>query len=417
MIIVANPGTHPEMMRIAGGLIAAGQPVRYLTSSSWAVDSAIQKIADGPLLSTSSVGINLRRRQLPPPIRESHVVGISRGHEVLVQIALRSRPRLAATAIRNRNNAFQKGVKRFLDQHSDVRVVIGQYTAAADAFSQCPKGVLKVLNYPIAHHRWLMAAMKEEGLLNPKWEQLLQGHDFTSEELRLLDEEIEMADLILVPSSFAAQTFLESGVPASKLSVIPLGCASEGIEEHPSSKVDPVATPLKVLFAGQATQRKGIGYLVEAVEQVADVQLTIVGPSTSTARSIIGRHKNVVMHGSMPRDKLFQVMRDSDLLVLPSLAEGFGLVALEAMANGTPCLLSNRSFGPDLITHGDNGYILNDISKESIMDSLKEIAGAKNSLSAVGGRAAATARHYSWSRYSETVAEKIEELCANPQLS
>jgi glycosyltransferase involved in cell wall biosynthesis len=408
MIIVANPGTHPEMMRIAGGLIAAGQVVRYLTSSSWAADSMIQRIADSPLMSTRKIGVNLRRRQLPKPISASHVVGISRDRELFVQLAMRIRPQAAAAAIGKRNDAFQKGTKRFLLEHPDVGVVIAQYTAAADTFRQCPEGVLRILNYPIAHHRWLMRAMQEEANRNPTWKALLQGHDFTPQQLKSLDEEIEMADTILVPSSFAARTFVESGVSPSKLCVIPLGCdlgRSQGADSERSSNAG-----LRVLFAGQATQRKGIGYLIEAVHELDDVHLTIVGSTTPEARSLIARHKNITLKASVPRSTLYDLMRQADILALPSLAEGFGLVALEAMANGTPCLLSAETFGPDLIVDGENGYILKGVSKAFILDALAEIGNDRESLAEVGKRAALTAAEFSWSRYAQDIAEKIAQL-------
>lgn len=411
MIIVSNPGTHPEMMRIAGGLIEAGQPVKYLTSSSWAGDSGVQRLSDLRPLSSLAIAVNMRRRRLPSPIRRSHVVGLARTKEALFQIAFRTPFGDARTALQTRNDTFQRKVTRVLRRTPDVRAVVAQYTSAEEVFRGAPTGVLKVLNYPIAHHRWLMDAMMDEALVNPEWKSLLQGHDFSEHELVSLDKEIQMADAVLVPSSFAASTFVAKGVPPEKLVVIPLGCepapAGSGAECEGDAEGEDL---LRVIFAGQATQRKGLGYLVEAVGTLDDVQLTVVGPASSECRTILASYSNVTLMRSQPRDRLYDLMRQADLLVLPSLAEGFGLVALEAMANGTPCLMSRRTFAEDIIVHGENGYILNEVSSKSIAEAISSIRRNKDKLASVSERAVASANYFSWDRYSAAVAKKLLNL-------
>lgn len=398
-------------MRIAGGLIQAGQTVKYLTSSSWARDSALQRLSDWRPLSSLGPAVDIRRRRLPEPIRNCHVQGLARTKEVLFQIAFRAGYGDPATALQARNRIFQRKVVKLLRRTPDVDVLIAQYTSADEVFRHAPAGVTKVLNYPIAHHRWLMDAMSDEANVNPEWKNLLQGHDFTERELVSLDQEIELADAVLVPSSFAASTFVERGVPREKLVVIPLGCepapAGSGAGTGSFGEEDGL---FKVIFAGQATQRKGIGYLVEAVDFLGDVELTVVGPASAECRTIMASYENVTLVRSQPRDKLYELLREADLLVLPSLAEGFGLVALEAMANGTPCLVSRRTFAEDIIVHGENGYILEEVSSASIAEALASIRRDKDALALVSGRAATSAEYFSWDRYSAVVSQEILKL-------
>lgn len=408
MIIVSNPGTHPEMMRLAGGLIDSGYDVRYLSSSSWSSESLIQRLAGLRFVGATGIATNLRRRSLPTPISRKHVKGIARWLELLVQVSMRSRQADVNTAIEKRNRAFQRGAVRFVHHNSDVEMIVGQYTASADIFAACDPSVTKILNYPIAHHRWLMRTMENEAVRNPRWSGLLQGHDFTETQLKTLDSEIGMADHILVPSSFAASTFLEFGVPHHKLSVIPLGC------DLPPSKMSGIARAtdktLNLLFAGQATQRKGIGYLIEAVQTLQDVRLTIVGSCNAAARSLIETFDKVHIVPSLPRESLYPLMQEADLLVLPSLAEGFPLVAIEAMANGTPCLLSRATFAPDLISHGENGYVLNEVSARAIAEALRELQLDREGLIKAGLHASMTAKLYSWDNYSKNVSSVLGEL-------
>ena len=59
----------------------------------------------------------------------------------------------------------------------------------------------------------------------------------------------------------------------------------------------------------------------------------------------------------MPQEQLARAMRDSSVLVLPSLEEGFGLVIPQALNCGCPCIVSDRVGGKDCIRHQDNGSI------------------------------------------------------------
>jgi glycosyltransferase involved in cell wall biosynthesis len=226
--------------------------------------------------------------------------------------------------------------------------------------------------------------------------------------MEALDREIELADCILVPSSFAVRTFLESGVPADKLEMFPLGCAAP----DDFSLTDNVSgvrekRELRVIYAGQVTQRKGIGYLLEAVSGLEAVKLQVVGTAGAQARTVLSDYENVEYISSQPRGDLYQLLRNADVLALPSLAEGFGLVALEAMANGTPCIVSRNTFAGDLIVHGHNGFILDDVSTQAIRSLLTEIAGDAESLERVGAEAARTARKYSWDRFGAAVARRV----------
>ncbi|MBD1541857.1 glycosyltransferase family 4 protein [Arthrobacter sp. IA7] len=258
-----------------------------------------------------------------------------------------------------------------------------------------------------------MTAMQEEAVRNPKWSHLLQGHDFSPEQLEALDREIELADHILVPSSFAVRTFLESGVPPEKLVMFPLGCASP--DEFSVSDIESAVREkraLRVIYAGQVTQRKGIGYLLEAIAGLEGVQLQVVGTAGVQARTALSAYDNVEYIESQPRRNLYQLLQKADVLALPSLAEGFGLVALEAMANGTPCILSRNTFAADVVDDGRNGFILDDVSIEAIQSLITKIGGDPESLERIGAAAAQTAREYSWDRFGAGVARWVLSVVA-----
>ncbi len=182
------------------------------------------------------------------------------------------------------------------------------------------------------------------------------------------------ADAITVPSSIALRSFLQMGVPATRLHLIPYGVQLDTF--HPTATPDPET--LEVLFAGAAGVRKGVPYLLQAF---ADVQhphktLRIAGGLQPDLRDILSRlpTANVEFLGPVSRPRLVELMSRSHALVLPSIEDGFGLVLAEAMACGCPPIASTHTGGEDLFTDGVEGYLVPIRDPAAIAQRLQQLA-------------------------------------------
>jgi glycosyltransferase involved in cell wall biosynthesis len=134
-------------------------------------------------------------------------------------------------------------------------------------------------------------------------------------------------------------------------------------------------------FVGQLDERKGIHALLEAFSLLrkslnGDVNLLFVGrgPLDDFIRDWRAEHQeNGRIHLAGFQTDISDIMKSIDALVLPSLWEGFGLVLIEAMAAGKPCVTTDVSSMPEIVLNGVTGRIVPVNNPEKLADALREI--------------------------------------------
>lgn len=184
----------------------------------------------------------------------------------------------------------------------------------------------------------------------------------------------EQADAIVVPSTFAAKSFLEMGVSADKVYTIPYGVLLTDFQHV----ADPPTDRFEVLFVGSVGLRKGVPYLIEAFArlEVGRKRLRIVGDLGREMTAVLRRlpMEDVELVGSVPQTHLPAIMGSSHVMVLPSIEDGFGMVIGQAMASGCPVLVSENTGGPDMITDGSDGFIVPIRDATALRDRMQQIA-------------------------------------------
>ncbi len=162
-------------------------------------------------------------------------------------------------------------------------------------------------------------------------------------------------------------------------------------------------TPLRILIVARLIQRKGIGYLIEAVRRLASdkVELTIAGDGKQRveleaqveAAELCGsvRFLGVVAHDDLPA-----VYQSHHVFVLPSLNEGMSNTVLEAMATGLPVLMTDTGGAAEMVASGKNGYLLEARSADSIVAALEHYIDEPALIGRHGARSRVKAESMSW---------------------
>ena len=220
---------------------------------------------------------------------------------------------------------------------------------------------------------------------------------------RQLDAEFALADDLIVLSSFQARTFTEEGVDEGRLHVLALGVDIEMFLPAHSPRRD----AFTIGFVGQVTQRKGISYLLAAFEAVRPLgaRLLMVGRPVGSKRPWLRR--GVEHHAAVARWELPDFYRQMDVFVLPSLIEGFPQTALEAMACGVPVIVSENTFGSDVVVDGYNGYVVPIRDVDAIVDRLRTLSSDESLRSTLAANARATAERFTWEAFGRRLLEVL----------
>ena len=183
-----------------------------------------------------------------------------------------------------------------------------------------------------------------------------------------------LADAITVPSNVARRSFIQMGVPAEKLHVIPYGVRLDKF----TPTQPPPADTFHVLFAGQISLRKGIPYLLQAFARLRHprAHLTLVGAVQDDLRPMLAvlPTTNVTFTGSLPQPELARLMARSHVLALASVEEGLALVLGQALACGCPVVATAATGAEDLFTNGIEGFIVPGCDPIALAERLQQLA-------------------------------------------
>lgn len=188
-------------------------------------------------------------------------------------------------------------------------------------------------------------------------------------------------DFVLAIGHMAEHWFRLSGYPSEK--IYPWGYFVEA--PHNCKEIGQLADRNKrkghfaIIFIGQCVKRKGLDLLLRSLKYLKELdwELRIIGDgpermNLENLASSIGIEQRVVFSGSFSHVKAMRELACSDLLVLPSLWDGWGAVVNEGMMRGVPVVCSDRCGAADLIWGSGIGSVFSTGSQASLVQCLRE---------------------------------------------
>lgn len=325
-------------------------------------------------------------RPLPPGIRVRTTLSVGPAHAPYRL--------LGGRALEMHDSLVARALPRLADQ---IDVVHAWPSGAARTLRAAKRlGIPSVLERPNAHTRFAYEVVARE--CERLGVRLPEGHEHAYNAKRLAheEEEFRLADFLLCPSEFVAQTFRDEGYEQRKLIR-----HSYGYDDQiygPPDRAANTADGLNVLFVGVCAVRKGVHFALDAwLKSTASERgtLRIAGgfvPDYEELLAPLLAQPSVQPLGHS--NSVPDLMRASDVLLLPSLEEGFPLAVVEGMASGCVPLVSTAC--SEAVDDGASGFVHRVGDVDALVDQLTTLDKDRDRLAAMRAACRESSAAYTW---------------------
>ena len=258
------------------------------------------------------------------------------------------------------------------------------------------RGIRCCYELPIAYWETSQRLLKEEAERLPEWEPTLRATRDSKSKLERKTQELALADLVICPSRF-----VQASLPGGTRSIV---------AEFGSPPIRPllergVGGPLRVLFAGSMSQRKGLADLFEAMKILGSPQAELIVMGSLEAPMNFYTHQYPGFLHQRPRahEEFLALMQTCDVLVLPSIVEGRALVQQEALSCGLPLIVTPNAGGEDLVEEGETGFVVPIRNPHAVAERLEWFLRNRQLLPEMRKAAQRMAARCSWENYTSKI--------------
>lgn len=408
--VLAYPGTMAHAQQIAQALNERGALLAYVTSAhfelvGWA--ATLSGLLPAPAAQALDRQLGRRRvSSVPGRLVRSHqaweilrtAVEKAGGGRVLTDIVWDIGSQRFDTLVARR---YVPGAQAL---HSFEYVALNSFEAA------CQRGVARILHLPALDNGQFNAIRRRELAAWPELASASDGHfegNFARRQERRL-REIALADVVVCNSRVTAKSHIEAGADPDRILIVPLGAPPtiSGVQDDRRREQH----PLRVIYAGTLGLGKGAHYLLEAWRRLGAgdrARLDVYGSVQLPRRLLATPCDGIELHGPVPQSVLFDAFQKADVLVFPTLSDGFGMVVTEAMSRGLPVITTDKAGASDLVTP-DNGLIVPSADAAALADALRWCLDNRRRLHEMRHHALATARRRQWSDFRRELIEGLD---------
>lgn len=339
-------------------------------------------------------------------VRKTEAVNLC-AKEYLTHLHLRTlHHRLADRLFPRYQDFWQRGVLRYWNDPSLLHVML--HGAADRVIRHAKNRGVPVIGEPVnSHPEQMQTLLREEydrlGLPGKHVAKLNSGQ-------RITVEEAQQCDQLLVPSTFIKRSYVDRGFDESQVTVLPWGTDLQRFSPQPRAK-DGI---FRVMCVSQIAVRKGHVDLLEAWKQLAlpSAELVFLGSVTSEMQAVLDRYSGLFKQaGHIAHSELPAQFAKADVVVQPSIEDGFSYVPLEAMACGRTVIVSENTGASELVKEGKTGFVVPIRNPEAIASRLLALYDDRHRCEEMGNAASNCMRvGNDWKNYAGRLVQYYQSV-------
>lgn len=292
----------------------------------------------------------------------------------------------------------------------DIELFIGMSSFCLESINVCEKlGIDSVVDHGSLHLvdelKFQLAEASRWGV-NPK-----VAIDIPDWMIEKEQEEFERAKIVFCVSDRAYMSLVKNGVSSQKIFANHLGV---DLSRFTVSEEKKITDEFHVLQAGGVVLRKGVLSLLHAFKKLRGrghfLHFAGGGLETSGIKKHVEKLSgdNVIYHGALNFAHLLDLYRSSDVCVLASVADGFGMVVPQAMSCGKPVIVTENVGARSLIRDGVNGFVVKPGDAQELSERLQLLRDDRQLREEMGAAALETVRSgFTWNDYGDRLAQYL----------
>jgi glycosyltransferase involved in cell wall biosynthesis len=405
MMLVVHPFGNANVRAVLAAIEAANRLGKFVTTLGWSSSSPILDVLPENLRAEM-----LRRAYDLPhykikthPVRE--IVRLLAERLGLRGLTKHETGWASIDRVWTRLDEITANYLRENHERLKLRTVYAYEDCALRSFELAQEfGMRRVYELPIAYWETAQRLLRTEAERYPEWEPTLGGTRDSQEKLARKTRELDLAEIVVCPSAFVLDSLPENVRCTKQCVIAPFGSPHMSYESHRT-----YAKPLRILFAGALSQRKGLADLFAAMKLVnsRDAELVVMGSAILPMQFYRAQFEHFIYEPPRAHDAVLRLMQSCDILVLPSIVEGRALVQQEAMACGLPLIVTRNAGGEDLIIEGETGFLVPAGDPSAIAEKIEWFLKNRGKLPGMSAAVRAKAAELTWPTYGAKILHAI----------
>jgi len=295
---------------------------------------------------------------------------------------------------------YDASVAKYL-VHNLPDIFVGFEISCAQSFSAARAlGVKTVLD---------IAGLAHDFAIENRPDYLFDSSDLQESLRHQKQQELALVDAIICTSDLAKKSFMASGVEEGKITIIHLGLDNQ-IFNAKGRVWDREGEPFRICYAGNLSRAKGVDVLIKAFQMAGldNAELCLAGSFVDIEPSL-SEAPNISLLSYLEPKLLAELFRSSDLFILPTFFDSWGMVVPEAMACGLPVITTDMCGASELIS-SKNGSVIKAGDVEKLADEIVKLYSDRKQLLSMGRDSVQTVSTLSWNKYNENIRAFHESL-------
>lgn len=261
--------------------------------------------------------------------------------------------------------------------------------------------IKRILDVSAANRLYMKLIYENDFLKAPDYKEKLKNECkqcFDEELLARIRRELLLSDYYLCPSFFVKKSLLFCNfIEEKQIKICPYGSDKSIFYPKKDYKY---SFPLQFVYVGGFKALKGVFYMLEAFKSFTSSEcvLTFVG-NYEPNNPLLSQYKNVRFTGLVSPEEVSNILRNSDVFIMPSLGEGLSLSCIEAASCGLPVVASENSGYSDFILDGQNGFVFPIQNIERLEGIIRWFVNNPDKIQEIGVKSKETADLLSWDNY------------------